>query len=406
MRMISRLFIASALLLPAAYAPAAEDAALTHARELLRNTILVDGHNDLPWVIRENPKAPGDVNAYDLRQKTTGQTDIARLREGGVGGQFWSVYVPGEGNDNAVRIQLEQIDIARRMIAHYPGAFQLALTAKDVRDAHAAGRIGSLIGMEGGHAIDDSLGALRAYFDLGVRYMTLTHNVNTEWADSAAQVPGKSGGLSPFGEQVVHEMNRLGMLVDLSHVSVDTMHDALRVSEAPVIFSHSSSKALCDVPRNVPDDVLRGLKTNGGVIMVAFVAGFIDPRVAEVTNPAMADYNLRSRALNTEAERAALEKEIFGKLEIPPTSIAKVADHFDHIRKVAGVDHIGIGADFDGNDKWPVGLTDVSTYPNLFAELIRRGWSDADLKKVAGENVLRALEQAEAVAAKLQQAQK
>ena len=236
-----------------------EDAALTHARKLLQSTILVDGHNDLPWAVRTNKAAPGDVAAYDLRKATSGQTDLARLKLGGVGAQFWSVYIPGETGSGFARTQLEQIDIARRIIAHYPDRLQFATSVADIRAAHRAGRIASMLGMEGGHAIEDSLGALRAYYDLGVRYMTLTHNVHTSWADSQA-LPPVHGGLTPFGEQVVLEMNKLGMLVDLSHTSDGTMDDALRVSQAPVIFSHSSARAICDVPRNVPDDILKRLK--------------------------------------------------------------------------------------------------------------------------------------------------
>ncbi len=380
----------------AAHAADKADPALTHARELLKKVILVDGHNDLPWAIRNDKEAPGSVEAYDLRGKVSGQTDIARLREGGLGGQFWSVYTPGEAPGHFARTQLEQIDIATRMIERYPDTFRLALTAEDVRAAHKAGRIASLLGIEGGHAIEDSLGALRAYYDLGVRYMTLTHNVHTSWADSAA-LPAAHGGLTPFGEQVVHEMNRLGMLIDLSHVAVETMDDTLRVSKAPVIFSHSSAKALCDVPRNVPDDILRRLKTNGGVIMITFVAGFIDPAVAAVQMPAMDEYRRRAQGKSIE-EQQQLEKEIMGNLKMPVTSIAKVADHIEHVRKVAGIEHVGIGGDFDGNTDWPEGLSDVSMYPNLFAELIRRGWSDHDLALLAGENVLRAMEKAEAVA--------
>ena len=380
----------------AAHAADKADPALTHARELLKKVILVDGHNDLPWAIRNDKEAPGSVEAYDLRGKVSGQTDIARLREGGLGGQFWSVYTPGEAPGHFARTQLEQIDIATRMIERYPDTFRLALTAEDVRAAHKAGRIASLLGIEGGHAIEDSLGALRAYYDLGVRYMTLTHNVHTSWADSAA-LPAAHGGLTPFGEQVVQEMNRLGMLIDLSHVAVETMDDTLRVSKAPVIFSHSSAKALCDVPRNVPDDILRRLKTNGGVIMITFVAGFIDPAVAAVQMPAMDEYRRRAQGKSIE-EQQQLEKEIMGNLKVPGTSIAKVADHIEHVRKVAGIEHVGIGGDFDGNSDWPEGLSDVSMYPNLFAELIRRGWSDHDLALLAGENVLRAMEKAEAVA--------
>ncbi len=380
----------------AAHAADKADPALTHARELLKKVILVDGHNDLPWAIRNDKEAPGSVEAYDLRGKVSGQTDIARLREGGLGGQFWSVYTPGEAPGHFARTQLEQIDIATRMIERYPDTFRLALTAEDVRAAHKAGRIASLLGIEGGHAIEDSLGALRAYYDLGVRYMTLTHNVHTSWADSAA-LPAAHGGLTPFGEQVVHEMNRLGMLIDLSHVAVETMDDTLRVSKAPVIFSHSSAKALCDVPRNVPDDILRRLKTNGGVIMITFVAGFIDPAVAAVQMPAMDEYRRRAQGKSIE-EQQQLEKEIMGNLKMPVTSIAKVADHIEHVRNVAGIEHVGIGGDFDGNTDWPEGLSDVSMYPNLFAELIRRGWSDHDLALLAGENVLRAMEKAEAVA--------
>ncbi len=331
-----------------------------------------------------------------------GQTDLKRLRAGGVGAQFWSVYTPGEGEHFAAT-QLEQIDVARQVIARYPEALRAAGTAAEIRAAHKDGRIASLLGIEGGHAIENSLGALRAYYDLGVRYMTLTHNTHTDWADSAAQAPPRHDGLSPFGEEVVLEMNRLGMLVDLSHTSVATMDDALRVSKAPVIFSHSAAAAVCPVPRNAPDEILRRLAANGGVMMVTFVSGFVDPDVAKVMQPLIEEFNRRARTLKTEKEREALFAEIRVRLEasVPPTTIGKVADQIDYVRKVAGVEHIGIGADFDGNDQWPEGLSDVSMYPNLFAELIRRGWSDADLRLLAGENLLRALARAEAVAAEL-----
>jgi membrane dipeptidase len=380
-------------------ARAADEAALAHARKLLRSAILVDGHNDLPWAVRTNKAAPGDVAAYDLRTTTSGQTDLARLKLGGVGAQFWSVYIPGETGSGFARTQLEQIDIARRIIARYPDHLRFATTVADIRAAHRAGRIASLLGMEGGHAIEDSLGALRAYYDLGVRYMTLTHNVHTSWADSQA-LPPVHGGLTPFGEQIVLEMNKLGMLVDLSHTSDGTMDDALRVSQAPVIYSHSSARALCDVPRNVPDDILKRLKANGGVVMVTFVGGFIDPAVAAVQVPAMTEINRRAAGKSIE-EREKIEEEVLGKVQVPKIPIGKVADHIEHIRDVAGIEHVGIGGDYDGNSLWPEGLSDVSMYPNLFAELIRRGWSDKDLKLLAGENVLRAMERAEAVSRRL-----
>ena len=380
-------------------ARAADEAALAHARKLLRSAILVDGHNDLPWAVRTNKAAPGDVAAYDLRTTTSGQTDLARLKLGGVGAQFWSVYIPGETGSGFARTQLEQIDIARRIIARYPDHLRFATTVADIRAAHRAGRIASLLGMEGGHAIEDSLGALRAYYDLGVRYMTLTHNVHTSWADSQA-LPPVHGGLTPFGEQIVLEMNKLGMLVDLSHTSDGTMDDALRVSQAPVIYSHSSARALCDVPRNVPDDILKRLKANGGVVMVTFVGGFIDPAVAAVQVPAMTEINRRAAGKSIE-EREKIEEEVLGKVQVPKIPIGKVADHIEHIRDVAGIEHVGIGGDYDGNSLWPEGLSDVSMYPNLFAELIRRGWSDPDLKLLAGENVLRAMERAEAVSRRL-----
>jgi membrane dipeptidase len=381
---------------------AADDSYLERARRLLDDTILIDGHNDLPWAIRTAKDAPGDVAAYDLRRRTPGQTDIPRLREGRVGAQFWSVYTPGESKTGLARTQLEQIDIARRMIARYPDTFQLAGSVVEIRAAHAAGRIASLLGMEGGHAIENSLGALRAYYDLGVRYMTLTHNTHTDWADSAAETPPAHQGLTAFGEDVVREMNRIGMLVDLSHTSVDTMRDALRVSQAPVIFSHAAAAAICNVPRNAPDDVLQALKRNGGVFMVTFVAGFVDPEVAKITQPALEEFNRRSRDVKTDEERQKLIKEIISSLKLPRITTAAVADHIEHVREVAGVEHVGLGGDFDGTTFLPVDLSDVSMYPNLFAELMRRGWSDQDLKLLAGENLLRAMAQAEAVAKGLQ----
>ncbi len=396
-------FTAAVLLLLAPGAARAEDEALAHARRVLAAHPVIDGHNDLPWAIRENADAPRDVEAYDLRARTKGDTDLERLREGGLGGQFWSVYVPAELPGGFARAQLEQIDIARRMIARYPDRLAFATTADDVERAMKEGRVASLLGMEGGHAIEDSLGALRAYYDLGVRYLTLTHWKTLDWVDSATDVP-RHGGLTRFGEEVVHEMNRLGMLVDLSHVSDETMEDALRVSEAPVVFSHSSARAICDHPRNVPDSVLAKMEANGGVVMITFVNMFVSNEFAKASGPLWKEYEARTQGLTDPAERQRIGKEIRERMPKIAVTIAQVADHVDHVRKVAGVDHVGLGGDFDGNDSWPEGLSDVSGYPRLLAELVRRGWSDDDLGKLASGNVLRVMRQAEEVARRLQKA--
>ena len=398
------LLLAAACTVSVAHAASSanEDAALVHARALLAKATLFDGHNDLPWAIREDKTAHGMVSKYDLRTRAPGQTDIPRLRAGGVQAQFWSVYIPGEQQDgHFARTELEQIAIAREIIRTHGDVFTLASTADDVRKARKAGKIPGMLGIEGGHAIENSLPLLRTYYDLGVRYMTLTHNVHLEWADAAAMVPPHVNGLTPFGEDVVREMNRLGMVVDLAHTAPVTMAAALKVTQSPVIFSHAGARGVCSVPRNVPDDILQQLPANGGVVMVTFVAGFVDCDVAKVMQPAMMRMNIAMREAKTDEERAAARAE-FAAVKIPVPSIAKVADHIDYIRKVAGVDHIGLGGDFDGNDAWPEGLSDVSMYPNLFAELIRRGWSDADLMKLAGGNVLRVLEANERVAKKLQ----
>lgn len=391
---------------PAAPAVSMKDASLearlAYVRKLLRNTPLVDGHNDLPWAMREAAKDPLDVVAYDLRRKTAGMTDIARLRKGMVGGQFWSVYIPGEVRDSGyARIQLEQIDIAKRVIARYPDVFVPAFTAADVRKAYAQGKIGSLLGMEGGHAIENSLGALRSYYELGARYMTLTHNVTLDWADAANDAP-RNNGLTAFGKEVVREMNRLGMLVDLAHTSPAVMSQALSVSEAPVIWSHAAARGVTDVPRNVPDSILARLPKNGGVVMMTFVPGFVSQAVAnygaQVT--AVRDSIAKRFPNNNDAQF----KAVAAWRETHPTPIATisdVADHLDHIKQIAGAAHVGIGGDFDGITETVQGLEDVSTYPTLFAELLKRGWTDAELKGLAGENVLRALKGAESVSALL-----
>ncbi len=375
---------------------------LAYVRRLLRRSPLVDGHNDLPWAMREEKEKPLDVEAYNLRRTTRGMTDIARLRQGQVGGQFWSVYIPGDIRDSGyARVQLEQIDIARRVIARYPDVFTPALTATEVRKAYAQGKIGSLLGMEGGHAIENSLGALRAYYDLGVRYMTLTHNVTLDWAD-AANDRQRHGGLTNFGREVVREMNRLGMLVDLSHVSPGVMSDALTTTEAPVIFSHSSARAITNVPRNVPDSILARLPKNGGVVMVTFVPGFVSQTVA---NHGAALTAVRdSIAKRYPGDNDAQFKATAAWRERNPTPIATisdVADHLDHIKQVAGAAHVGMGGDYDGITETVQGLEDVSKYPYLLAELVKRGWTEAELRGLAGENVLRALARAEAVSARL-----
>ncbi|UCF21610.1 MAG: dipeptidase [Gemmatimonadota bacterium] len=377
-------------------------AALEHARKLLQEAPVIDGHNDLPWRIRHDDGAPRDVEAYDLRERTSGQTDLPRLLDGGVGGQFWSVYVPGEHHDSGyARLQLEQIDIGRRIIAKYPEHLQLALTADDVERSMKQGKIASLLGVEGGHAIENSLGALRAYYDLGVRYMTLTHNVTLDWAD-AAMDSSLHGGLTAFGEEVVREMNRLGMLVDLSHVSDATMSDALDVSEAPVIFSHSSARALCDHLRNVPDSILVRLPENGGVIMVTFVPDFISQEFQDT----MAAWSQQLQELREQApdrETYMARRAAFMQTRtLPDVTVGDVADHIEHIRHLIGVDYIGIGGDYDGSTYFPRGMEDVSGYPFLFAELVRRGWSDAELKKITKGNILRVMRQAEETAKRLQ----
>jgi membrane dipeptidase len=381
---------------------ASTDPNMARARRVLSTTPLIDGHNDLPWAIRESKTAPRDVDAYDLRKKTAGHTDLDRLKKGMVGAQFWSIYIPGEIKDSGyARVQLEQFDIARRMIAKYPDRLQWALSADAIRSTFKAGKLGSLLGLEGGHAIENSLGALRVYYDLGARYMTLTHNVTLDWADAALDAP-KHGGLTNFGREVVHEMNRLGMLVDLSHVSPGTMSDALDATEAPVIFSHSGSRALVDHPRNVPDSILARLPKNGGVVMVPFVTSFVSKEVKAWDDAlAAATTEARGRLGNDTAAVTRALDEWRKSHPQPKATLAQVADHIEHIRKVAGVDHVGIGSDFDGITDLVVGLEDVSKFPDLFAELSRRGWTDADLKKLAGENVLRVLKQAETVSARL-----
>jgi membrane dipeptidase len=381
----------------------ADDVYLARAKRILSQTPLIDGHNDLPWRIREDSVARGNVDAYDLRRRTPGHTDLDRLKKGMIGAQFWSVYTPGEYRDSGyARVQLEQIDIARRFIAKYPNRLALALSANDIRRDFKQGKIGSLLGLEGGHAIENSLGALRAYYDLGVRYMTLTHNVTLDWADAALD-SARHKGLTPFGDSVVREMNRLGMLVDLSHVSPGTMSAALNVSQAPVIFSHSGARALVDVARNVPDSILRRVTTNGGIVMVPFVTGFVSPAVLlydQSTRPVMKD--LQAKYGNDTAAITREIKQWRAAHTEPRATLSQVADQIVYVRKVAGVDHVGIGSDFDGITEVVQGLEDVSTFPALFAELARRGWSDSDLRKLAGENFLRVFAQAEAISKRLQ----
>jgi membrane dipeptidase len=378
------------------------DRALEHARKLLRSSPLIDGHNDLPWEIRVSKTAPRDVAAYDLRQRSPKHTDLARLKEGGVGAQFWSIYIPGEIKDSGyARVQLEQFDIARRMIASYPDRLALALTADDIERDFKRGRLASLLGMEGGHAIENSLGALRSYYALGARYMTLTHNVTLDWADAALD-SARHGGLTEFGREVVREMNRLGMLVDLSHVSPGVMSDVLDVAEAPVIFSHSAARALVEHPRNVPDSILARLPRNGGLVMVTFVPAFVSREVAAWEAVADSERQQLKAAVTDTAEEGRQWEAWKAAHPGPVATLAQVADHVEHARAIAGVDHVGIGSDFDGIEAGPVGLEDTSKFPQLFAELIRRGWTDGDLKKLAGGNLLRVLRQAEATAARLQ----
>ncbi|RNG22711.1 dipeptidase [Streptomyces botrytidirepellens] len=372
---------------------------LAYARELLSAHPVVDGHNDLPWALREQVRYDLDQLdiATDQRQRT--HTDIPRLREGGVGAQFWSVFVRSDfSGDTAVSATLEQIDVVRRLTERYPDDLRLSLTADDMEAARAEGRIASLMGAEGGHSINCSLATLRALYDLGVRYMTLTHNDNIPWADSATDEP-RAHGLTRFGEEVVREMNRLGMLVDLSHVSADTMRDALRVTEAPVVFSHSSARAVCDHPRNIPDDVLAALKENAGVAMATFVPKFVLPEAVDWTKAA--DDNMRAHGLHplelTEAAKK-VQRAFEEAHPRPVATAATVADHLDHMREVAGVDHIGIGGDFDGTAFTPSGLDDVAGYPNLIAELLDRRWSEAELAKLTWQNAVRVLREAEAAA--------
>ena len=404
-RQFSVLFALSVAVVSMTFASAQQPAAdyLSRARALHRQALLIDGHNDYPWALREHDPAR-NLDTLDIRKPQPSiMTDIARLKDGGVGGQFWSVYTPVElQGQAAVTATLEQIDIVHRMVRKYPETFELALTADDVERIHKAGKIASMIGMEGGHSIDNSLADLRMFHKLGARYMTITHTSNTPWADSATDTP-KSGGLSAFGEEVIKEMNWLGMLVDLSHVSPDTMEDAIRVSQAPVIFSHSDARALNDHPRNVPDAILQMLPKNGGVIMVTFVPGFVSPKVNAWNKLQTAEQDrLKAASPNDAAALKAGVDTWTAANPAPAATIAEVADHVDHIRKIAGINHIGIGSDFDGITQTVKDLDNVSTYPRLTAELLRRGYSDEDVKKILGLNVLRVMREAEKVSKRLQ----
>ncbi len=370
------------------------------ARKLLSRVPLLDGHNDLPWALREAGCA--GLDGPDLSEPVSfTQTDLPRLAAGGVGAQFWSVYVPpAPAGAAAVAATLEQIDLVRRMIRRYPGQLELALTADDVQRIFATGRIASLIGAEGGHSIASSMGVLRALYALGVRYLTLTHNANVPWADSATDQP-RAGGLTEFGRAVVREMQRLGMLADLSHVSPATMGDTLDVAEAPVIFSHSSALALCDHPRNVPDGILARLRDNGGVCMVTFVSSFVSPECWAWERELTAEMERRGADPWELPARDRVRGELAAVSPLPRATLAQVAGHVEHVREVAGLDHVGLGGDFDGTDQLPDGLADVSCYPALLGELLARGWSEEDCAKLAGGNILRVMQEAETAAREL-----
>jgi membrane dipeptidase len=364
------------------------------ARELLSHSPLVDGHNDLAWELREAHSQ--DLSKTDLAAPVPfTRTDLPRLARGGVGAQFWSVFVPVSlAGEAAVAATLEQIDFIHYMVARYPGTLELALTAADVERIFAAGKVASLIGAEGGHCIASSLGVLRIFHRLGVRYLTLTHNASVPWADSATGEPA-AGGLTIFGRHVVGEMQRLGMLVDLSHTSPDTMRDAFDVAEAPVIFSHSSARALCDHPRNVPDEMLARLPANNGVCMVTFVPAFVSPRCREWEQGLAAEMERRGMDTGDRASRAKARQEHARGNPAPAATLAQVADHIEHVREVAGVDHVGLGSDFDGTDDVPEGLADVASFPALIAELLDRRWSEEDCARLAGGNILRVMREAE-----------
>jgi membrane dipeptidase len=411
------LLLALAVLAQPAVAADSGSAEAARVDRVLAATPLIDGHNDLPWQLRDLYK--NDLSRVDFAKDTSKlpvpeggtalMTDIPRLRTGHVGAQFWSVWIPVETKGPAaVRTALEQIDVTKALVARYPQALEMAGTAADIRRIHKSGKVASLIGVEGGHMLDDSLAMLRQYYDLGVRYLTLTHTKNTAWADSATDKPAHSG-LTAFGKEVVREMNRLGMLVDLSHVSNDTMRAALEVSEAPVIYSHSSARALVDHPRDVPDDVLKLVAKNGGVVMVNFYPGF----VSDARRRWDAERTAYEALLNGAPEGLYIGQPERAKAALaewdtahpmPAVGIGDVADHFDHIRKVAGIDHVGVGSDFDGIPVAPTGLDGVDKFPALLAELARRGWSDADLAKAAGGNLLRAMAEAERVSVRLRAA--
>jgi membrane dipeptidase len=365
------------------------------ARRVHAAGLLFDGHNDLPWRLRID----GDVKfeTLDLSKRlSSGQTDIPRMREGGLKAQFWSVYIPSE-HPNPARTVTEQIDLVHRMVERYPNDLAMAYSADDVERVVKAGKIASLIGIEGGVAIEEDLAQLRAFYQLGARYMTLTHNVSLSWADAATDTP-RHHGLTPWGERVVREMNRLGMLVDISHVSPDTMRAALKASEAPLIASHSSAYAIAPHARNVPDEILKLLPKNGGVVMVNFSSGFIVPSYAKASMAARREL----RAKYPDPAEFAKAFEAWSKANPGQRgTISNVAVHIDHIVKVAGIDHVGIGSDFDGITAWPVGLEDVSDYPRLTEELLKRGYSEGDVHKILGGNVLRAFREAGKVSERL-----
>ncbi|WP_292263607.1 dipeptidase [Brevundimonas sp.] len=399
MRLVTFAAAVSVLALTAATPVLAQDGE-ARAREILRGTPLIDGHNDLPWALREtygNDPHAVDLTT-DLHASTKLHTDIPRLRAGGMGGQFWSVYVPASLPPlEAMRATFEQVDTVKRLVAAHPDVFALATTADDIERIHREGKIASLIGIEGGYSIAGSMAVMREFHDAGVRYMTLTHSKTTDWADSATDAP-QHDGLSAFGESVVREMNRIGMMVDLSHVSEATMVDAIRVSEAPVIFSHSSARAVTDHPRNVPDAVLRQMADNGGIVMVTFVPGFVNAENSAWSNAAMAEAQRLGLNLRTAAESPEMQAWIQSHPR-PTTTIEHVLAHIQHVRDVAGIDHIGLGGDFDGVGELPQGVEGVDAYPRILAALMERGWSEADIRKLAGENMLRVMRAVEAVAA-------